>query len=92
MGVRFVKFGQTYVNPTRVRFVADVYSLGEIDIGASAPIKTGVRTAEVIKMLEDAMAEPPGPANPEGYLSETVRKELLADVVRYLEGKLAPKV
>src|SRR5882762_10218099 len=41
MGVRFVKFGQIYVNPARVLFVTDVYSLGEITIGASAPIKTG---------------------------------------------------
>lgn len=89
MGLRFVKFGQTYVNPLRVLWVADVYSLGEIHIGTSTPIKTGLPTSQVIKMLEDAVAEQPDAGEREDALPETVRKALLADVIQYLEGKLA---
>jgi hypothetical protein len=56
MSVRFVKFGATHVNPTRVLFVTEVYGLGEIYVEGSAPIKTGLPIAQVIKMLEDSMA------------------------------------
>jgi hypothetical protein len=58
MGVRFVKFNQTYVNPARVISVNEVYSLGEINIGGPAPVKTGLPIKEVIRMLEDAMDPP----------------------------------
>jgi hypothetical protein len=89
MGVRYVKFGQIYVNPARVLFVADVYSLGEINIGASAPVKTGVRTSEVIKMLEDAMTEQPHAAEQEPRSRGMTPQAVLDEVIRYLEAKLA---
>ena len=57
MGARFVKFGSTYINPLRVLFVTDVYRLAELHMGNSAPIKTGLPTVQVIKMLEDALGE-----------------------------------
>jgi hypothetical protein len=57
MRVRFVKFGATHVNPSRVLFVTEVYGLGEINVGSGAPIKTGLPIAQVIKMLEDSMAQ-----------------------------------
>ena len=89
MGVRFVKFGQIYVNPARVLFVADVYSLGEINVGASAPIKTGIRTSEVIKLLEDALTDQPYAAEPGARMEETTPRAVLDEVIRYLEAKLA---
>ena len=57
MGARFVKFGSTYINPLRVLFVTDVYRLAELHMGNSAPIKTGLPTVQVIKMLENALGE-----------------------------------
>lgn len=59
MGVRFVKFGSVHVNPPRVLFVTEVETLAEINLGGDAPIKTGLPTAQVIKMLEDAMSNQP---------------------------------
>lgn len=90
MGVRFVKFGSTYVNPSRVLFVTDVYAQGEIDVGTSTPIKTGTPISKVIKMLEDAMGNQPNPPEPVHYPPERapVHKAVLADMVEYLEGKL----
>ena len=61
MTVRFVKFNSVHVNPLRVLFVTDVYRLGEINLGSGQPIKTGLPTAEVIRLLEEAMnSEQPG--------------------------------
>jgi hypothetical protein len=60
MSVRFVKFGSTHVNPLRVIFVTDVYSLAELNMGGVVPVKTGLRTAQVVKMLEDALSDQPG--------------------------------
>jgi len=91
MGARFVKFGSIHVNPSRVLFVTDVYTLGEINVGASAPIKTGLPTAQVIKMLEEAMSNQTTTNEPGHSPREIVHKAVVADVVRYLEEKLAKK-
>jgi hypothetical protein len=89
MGKRFVKFGATHVNPSRVLFVADVYTLGEIHVGGSTPIKTGLPVSQVIEMLEHAMGNQTSADEFGQYSPEIVHKALLADVVRYLEEKLA---
>jgi hypothetical protein len=50
-----VKFNQTYINPGRVLFVTEVYTLGEINLGGATSVKTGLPVKEVIRMLEEAM-------------------------------------
>ena len=91
MGTRFVKFGQTHVNPARVLFVTEVYMTAEIHMGGHAPIKTELPAAQVIKLLEDAMGDQPRGNEAGHYAPEIVHQALLADVVRYLEEKLGKK-
>jgi hypothetical protein len=64
MSVRFVKFGSTHVNPSRVLFVTDVYMLAELNMGGGAVIKTGLPTAQVLEMLENALCEGSGTIGP----------------------------
>jgi hypothetical protein len=89
MAMRFVKFGAIHVNPSRVLFVTDVFAQGEINVGDSTSIKTGLPVSQVIKMLEDAMGNQTITDEVGPYPPEIVHKALLADVVRYLEEKLA---
>jgi len=91
LGVRFVKFGAVHVNPERVLFVTDVYTLGELNMGGPTPIKTGLPTKQVVKMLEEAMGDQADAPEPPRYPPEIVHRAVLADVVRYLEEKLAKK-
>ena len=57
MGARFVKFGSTHVNPLRVLSSRTCTCWQSFHMGTSAPIRTGLPTAQVIKMLEDALGE-----------------------------------
>jgi hypothetical protein len=94
MGVRYVKFGATHVNPSRVLFVTDVYGLAEINVGLPSPIKTGLPIAQVMKMLDEAMADPADTHASGTDARDAAHKAVVADVVRYLEermSKAAPK-